>query len=723
VTLRSPAALALLLAASPACRKGAPAGELRFAGAPVVLVSIDTLRSDRLSLYGPARLETPALSRLRRDGVLFERAYASAPLTLPSHAALMTGTHAAEHGVLDNSGYALAAGVPTLAEVARRNGYATGGAVSSVVLAARSGISRGFDLWDDAIDPAPPGLPSTRAERPGGETAGLLSAWIAGRGARPFLAFLHLFEPHAPYAPPEPWASRWEDPYDGEIAAADAVLGAFLHGLEERGLYDRSLVIVLSDHGEGLGDHGEREHGVFLYREAIQVPLLVKLPGGLLAGRSVASPVGLTDVLPTVCDAVALEGCPARAGSLSLLELARGLPAPDRRILSETFFPRTRFGWSPLASVVDGRWHLVDAPRPELFDVVADPAERSDRATAEAPTLRALARELSARRASFRAPAPVHVEEARRLASLGYVTVASSSGARTLPDPKDVIGALAPLRDAMVALRSGRPAEASALLAPLLSSQPAIRDGWELYAQSLLALGRGREALDAAKRMLPLSPTESSEVLLSVSGVALRAGESAEAIRYGEAARDLGNPDANAVLAEAWLAAGDLAKAGEAAKRALDAGRRRARARFVLARVAALGGEPERALDLLRGVDALEEPAEAEAGASFARGDALARMGRTAEAERELREAIRRSPSGVEARAALAALYAASGRRAEALAAIGELSQRVPGPDGAAAAVRSLEAIGEGGAARRLRLEGASRFPSDPRFRGRGPAS
>ncbi|MFN7990325.1 MAG: sulfatase-like hydrolase/transferase [Thermoanaerobaculia bacterium] len=724
MTLRSRAALALLLAAPFACRRGPSGGGVVSMGAPVVLVSIDTLRSDRLPFYGRTRLETPALSRLRGDAVLFERAYAAAPLTLPSHAALMTGSPAGAHGVLDNSGYALAAGVPTLAGLARRSGYETGGAVSSVVLAARSGISRGFDFWDDAVGAAPPGRPSSQAERPGAETAEILSRWIAGRRTKPFLAFLHLYEPHAPYAPPEPFASRWEDPYDGEIAAADAAVGAFLDGLKARGLYDGSLVIVLSDHGEGLGDHGEKEHGVFLYREAIQVPLLVKFPGGLLAGSSVVAPVSLTDVLPTVCAVVGLEGCPSRPASVSLIELARGRRAPDRRILSETFFPRARFGWSPLASLVDERWHFIEAPRPELFDVAGDAAERSDRAPLEAAALRSMRREIAARRSTFRTPSPVGAEEARRLASLGYVTVAPSTGSGTLPDPKDVIGTLAPLRDGMIALEDGRPADAAALLGPLLSAQPAVRDGWEIYAQALLALGRGREALDAARRMVALSSPGSADVLLAVAGVALQAGETAEAIRNAEAARELGDPDADVVLAAARLAAGELGKADEAARRALSSGRSRSRALLVLARVAAVGGEPERALALLRELEASLGSAGAEPppGLHFARGDALARLGRTVEAERELREEVRLFPSRVEARAALAALFAATGSRAKALSEIRELVERVPGPDGAAAAARSLEAIEEPDAARSLRLRSATLYPADPRFRDRGPA-
>ena len=722
MTHRVRIALGCVLLAASACRKGPPGGTIVSPGAPVILVSVDTLRSDHLPFYGAGRPETPALSRLQQDSILYERPYAAAPLTLPSHAALMTGTDAGEHGVLDNSGYVLAAGVPTLAELAKGNGYDTGGAVSSVVLSARSGISRGFDYWDDAVGPAAPGHPMTQAERPGGETAAVLSRWIAERGMRPFLAFLHLFEPHAPYTPPEPYASRWKDPYDGEIAAADAVVGTFLDELKTRGLYDGSLVVFLSDHGEGLGDHGEEEHGVFLYREAIQVPLLVKLPGGRLAGSSVAAPVGLTDVFATVCSVVGFRGCPSRPGHLSLVDLARGAAAPGRRILSETFYPRTRFGWSPLASLVDARWHFIEAPRPELFDLAADPVEAADRATQEAPALRSMKKEMAERRSAFRGPSPVSAEEARRLASLGYVTVASSASSGPLPDPKDVISSLAPLRDGLIDLQQGRPADAAATLEALLASQPRVRDGWEIYAHALLALGRGEEALTAAKKMVALSPPGSTDVLLAVAGVALQAGAVPEAIRNAEAAREMGDSEADAVLATVFLAAGDLEKAEKSAKRALAAGRSRPKARLVLGRVATLRGHLEEALEIARalGKEFGGTDAEPLPGLHFLEGDVLARMGHVEDAERELREEIRLFPARVDARAALSALYAATGRRADALAAIRELVARVPGPDGSAAAIRSLEAIDEKDAARKVRRQAAARFPHDPRFRRRG---
>ncbi|MBK6403875.1 MAG: sulfatase [Holophagales bacterium] len=315
--MKTPRLLALLVVVLtlPACPGRRPEGPRTFPGAPVVLVCVDTLRSDRLPFYGYAGVETPALTALRNDAVLFERAYSHVPLTLPAHASIFTGTLPGAHGLLDNAGYRLAEGLPTLAEILKKEGYATGAAVSSVVLQGTSGISRGFDLWDDAIEPEKAGLPMNRVQRSGLRSAAILNTWIDTQKASPFLAFLHVYEPHSPYEPPEPFRSRYAQPYDGEVAASDAVVGALIDRLKALGLYDKSLVIFLSDHGEGLGEHGENEHGVFLYRESLQVPLLVKLPGNALAGTTVSAPVQISDVFATVVEAVGRRALPRARSS------------------------------------------------------------------------------------------------------------------------------------------------------------------------------------------------------------------------------------------------------------------------------------------------------------------------------------------------------------------------------------------------------------------------
>ena len=418
---RAAASLFLFLPAAVACR-----ARDTFPKAPVVIVSIDTLRADHLPAYGYARVETPALDALRRDSILFESAYSHVPLTLPSHVALLTGLLPPQNGVRDNVGYFLASDHATLAELLRKAGYGTGAAVSAVVLAKTSGVGRGFDFYEDSVEATAPGQSLGAIQRSGTETEALAERWIEENGASPFFFLLHLYEPHTPYAPPEPYASRYRDrPYDGEIAAADAVVGRFVSFLKERGLYERAVVIFLSDHGEGLGDHGEEEHGLLLYREDLRVPVFLKLPGNRRAGEKVARPVGLIDVLPTVA---ALVGVQPPAGLPGTSLLSSAAPGAARSIYSETLFPRYHFGFSDLAALTTDRYAYIRAPRPELYDIVADPAQKRDLAAGMPQPFRALRAELERMNRPRQAPGTSDPEQVRKLAALGYIGQASPSG-------------------------------------------------------------------------------------------------------------------------------------------------------------------------------------------------------------------------------------------------------------------------------------------------------
>src|SRR5437899_512311 len=296
---------------------------------PVILISIDTLRSDHLPAYGYHGVDTPNIDALRADSILFERAYSHVPLTLPSHTTMFTGSLPATNGVRDNLGFRLAPTVPTLPDLLKKNGYATGAAVSAFVLRRETGIARGFDDYDDQIDPANSGANVGRVQRDGGDTEEIAKRWIRAHARKPFFYFLHLYEPHTPYDPPEPYRSRYQLKYDGEIARADAIVGDFISFLKASGVYDDAAILLLSDHGEGLHDHGEAEHGIFVYREALQVPLMLKLPRQREHGKSVATPVQLSDVFPTIC---AITGTAApRTGATSLLAIADG-STPKRAI-------------------------------------------------------------------------------------------------------------------------------------------------------------------------------------------------------------------------------------------------------------------------------------------------------------------------------------------------------------------------------------------------------
>src|SRR6476469_2773084 len=269
----------------------------RFSNAPVILFSIDTLRADHLSSYGAKLVETPAIDRLAADGIVYENAYSHVPLTFPSHVTMLTGLLPFDNGVRSNIGYTLDPNAhATLPRLLAAHGYATGGAVSAYVLRGETGLASIFDFYDDSMEVWESATLGA-LQRHGDETVRVAENWLDGVHDKPFFLFLHLFEPHSPYEPVEPFRSKYTNPYDGEIATADAIVGRFLADLDRRGLYDKALIILAGDHGEGLGDHGESEHGVLLYREVLHVPLIVKLPGGKLARRRVAAPAQLIDIL------------------------------------------------------------------------------------------------------------------------------------------------------------------------------------------------------------------------------------------------------------------------------------------------------------------------------------------------------------------------------------------------------------------------------------------
>jgi tetratricopeptide (TPR) repeat protein len=688
-------------------------------GAPVFLIVVDTLRSDHLPFYGYSGVETPALSALRQDSILFEKAYSHVPLTLPSHASLLTGTLPAAHGVLDNGGYRLDPSVPTLAGILKQQGYATGAAVSAIVLAGTSGISRGFDFYDDAIEPSSPGLPLGDVRRAGDETAGLLSRWLDGVKQDRVFGFLHLYEPHAPYEPREPFRSRYPNPYDGAVASADSVVGAFLDHLKAKGLYDRSLIVFLSDHGEGLGDHGESEHGVFVYREAIQVPLLVKLPRReeekrpALAGTSVPVPVQLIDVVTTIAKTLAVRGFTPPPETLSLVELASGAPAPARRILSETFYPKIRFGWSELRSLVDGRWQYIEAPRPEFYDVEKDPGERNNLVEGKPDALRSMKVELERRKTAFKAPQAVDPEEAKKLASLGYLSMTSSPAGGPPPDPKDEIATLQLLKEGLGLARAKRFGESTQAFEKLLARNPRIVDAWEGYAQALVQTGRPDEALAAIRKTVELSPPDRTNYLLSVANVCMQIGRFDEALRNAELAVSRGDTGGHEIEARACLAKNDLARAEAEARRSIETRRTRKRSYLVLADIEARRGNLAKALEVTDQVKALvgERGLADLAGFHFLRGNVLARMNRLPEAEAEFAEEVRSFPWYVDAWPALAMARASQNRVPEAKATIDEMVRTNGSPQAYALAVRTLTFMGDAAGASRYRSEGARKFP------------
>ena len=672
----------LLLFTVPSCGRTSRApARLRFEKAPIILISVDTLRSDRLPMYGYGKVEAPALDTLRKDAILFERAYSHIPLTLPSHVSLFTGLEPGQHGVLDNLGYRLDPAIPTLAELLKKAGYATGGAVSAIVLSSQSGIARDFDFWDDKVESKRRTTMLDFVRRPGQETAEILLGWIRRQAPGPLFAFLHLYEPHAPYEAAEPYRSRYPDPYDGAVAYADSIVGGFLAELKRIGLYDKALIFFLSDHGEGLGDHGEMQHGIFLYRESIQIPLLIKLPGGALAGTSVKTPVEISDVFPTIGEALAVPGFPERPGTTSLIGLASGGPAPDRRIFAENYSPRIRLGWSELRSLVSADHQYIEAPTPELYDLAGDPAEKENLALRKPPELRSMVAETERRRTAPRPPSAIDPEQAKKLRSLGYLTGSAEETGGPLPDPKEAIGSLGELQRAAELQDAGRSAEAIPILRGLLKANPRLIDGWEILSAALERQGRMDEALAALKKTAQLSPPGRTNYLVDVANLALRTGRTEEARKHAEVAWEMGD----------------------------------ARAGIVLARIAMLEGKFG---DALRQVDEASKIAGAEPpqGLHVTRAEIFGRQDKLDLAEAEYRKELELFPQSVEAFTGLAIIAASRGEMSEASRRIDAMIRTVPSPFAYLMAVRSLGRFGNVSRARALLAEAKRLYPQDPRF-------
>ncbi len=685
----------------------------------VVLISIDTLRSDRLPAYGYDGVETPAIDRLAADGVLFERAYTHVNVTLPSHVSLFTGLLPSDHGVRDNSGYRLDEEIPTLAETLRREGYATGGFVSSYVLRAGNGIDRGFDVYDDGVR-FETGLDFGELQRSGRETLNAASRWLGEVERAPFFLFLHVYEPHAPYNPPAPFAERYDNAYDGEVAAADAVVGELIRQLEERGLYDESLVILLSDHGEGLMDHGEMDHLILIYREVLQVPLIVKLPAGERAGERVASNAQLGDVAPTVYSRLGLDQ-PAEFFGVDLLDLP-GEPEPgaaSRQIVSESVYPRIHFGWSDLGSIVEGDLHFIESPAPELFRLSDDPGERNNLIQEERAAARRMRGALEAVDRSLSSPVEDDPEVRRRLESLGYLSGGARAGDGPLSDPKSRIGVVEELARAARLGADGELSGAEAALRSVLETEPLLVLAWHELGEILERRGRSAAALDAYRQAFEASGGSAAASGIKVAELLLRRGRVAEAREHALAVADH-SPLAPLVLAEAALVDGDLEAAAEHLERALA--ERGPRIAPLVVRTGLLNAQGRFEEALAQSDEALAEFGERRDRSALARlylhrGTALGALSRPDEAEASYREAIALDRGLLGAYSSLAFLFAIEGRAADAGRTLQEMVTVNPGPVAYTEAVRTLRAMQDERSANAVLAEALRRWPDSEELR------
>ncbi len=660
------AGLASTLALLAGCRH-APPGRQK---PNVLLVTIDTLRADRVGCYGHASASTPVLDALAARGVRFETAVVHVPLTGPSHASILTGLGPLGHGFRENAGFVLPAHVRSGAEEFRQAGYRTAAFVSAFPLDRRFGFDRGFDVYDDHL---PKGRDSRRTpyvERFADATTDAVLRWLeapAGQPA-PFFLWVHYYDPHAPYEPPGELAARFRTaPYDGEVAFADQQLGRLLHALDERGLLAQTLVLAMSDHGEGLGEHGEGTHGLFVYDSTLKVPFIVAGPG-IDTPRVAPTVARGLDVLPTLLDYAGLPLRPDLEGR-SLRPAIEGRPMEDVPAYVESLYPQREFGWAPLFAWRTARHKMIEAPRPELYDLQQDPGELDDLASRETARLADMRQELGVARAQpvAAASAEVDPESAEMLRALGYI--AKSGGQElvagaSLRDPKDGQRLVPRLNRGMSAVRTD-PATAIRELRSVLAEDPGL-----LVARRSLAVAY-TSARQYDRAIAELRRLEKDGVLTAEDGVVLGdnlrfAGRLDEAMAVLErTARE------NPRFAQPWLSIAEvhvkrneLDRAAAAYQRVLEMSPDHVEALRGLGDLGFLREKPDEAA---RRYARILEIEPADAGAMTKLGVLRMRSGRPDEATALLRRAVERDPENGEALLYLAGALASTGRAAEAI--------------------------------------------------------
>ena len=476
----------------------------RDAGLSVLLVSIDTLRADALGAYGNARARTPWIDRLAREGVRFDAAHAHNVVTLPSHVNMLTGQLPFEHGVRDNNGFRVPKDTNTLAGLLKPRGFRSAGFVSAFVLDERFGLASGFDRWDSRVAGGEWSRGFVIPERPGPATVAEAVRWLAS-GSGPSFAFVHLYEPHAPYQPPAAFAAGEEHPYYGEVAAADKALEPLLRPLLEQGRNGRTLVILTSDHGESLGEHGESTHGVFAYEATLRVPLVVYAPA-LFRPRVVAEPVRHVDLVPTVLDTLGLD-VPAELPGRSLLPLLAGRAAGDAPPgYFEAISTSINRRWAPLYGLRVGALKYVDLPLPELYDLGVDPGEVLNLAAARPQDLERMDARLKLLRVRDRGVTPTQEspETLERLRALGYVASSQATPPKERytvdDDPKRLIDLDAKTNQMLTLFHEGRIDEAIAIGREVIARRPDMDLAHLQLAYLERARGDMRAAIASAQR-------------------------------------------------------------------------------------------------------------------------------------------------------------------------------------------------------------------------------
>ncbi len=693
---------------------------------PIIVISIDTLRADHLPAYGYTNVKTPAIDALARDGVVFDRAYSHAPQTLPAHASMLSGQLPFETGVRDNVGFTIKNGERLLPQMLRERGFATGGIVSAYVLRKETGISQGFDFFDGDMPPASPELSIGQVQRDGGASEQIAEHWLDSVGTSRAFLFLHLYEPHKPYAPPDRFAQY--SPYDGEIAYADEIVGRLVTYLKSRQLYDRATIVLLSDHGEGLGDHGEQEHGLFVYDEAIHVPLIIKQETNAGKGRRVRDLVQHIDIVPTILDLVKAPGAGNFHGrSLKPVLEGTGTLAPAT-IYSEALYARYHFGWSELTALTDERYRYIKAPREELYDLEDDAHERTNIAADRPQPRQALSSALArmSAGAAIQAPSEVSADARERLQALGYVGAQTDIPAKSgeaLPDPKDKREILERYRAAVDFAGARNWPRAIALLQQILRDDPEMADVWSQLAVFTTRFDRPDLAVDAYKHYVVLKPMEPAGYIgAAASLLKLRKlGEAREhatlAVEVAGDADRRSKASAHELLARIALVKRDADTAREEARLAHEEDPLLPLPDYVEGRVLYDQGKYADALPLFQqAVADLKKPGAPQViDLHFYTADTLGRLELYADAETQFIEELRVFPQNTRARGGLAMLYQASGQPDAAVRVVGDLMRITPTQDAYALAAKLYTMFGNRKQAETVRAESRRVFADAPR--------
>ncbi|MDH4219094.1 MAG: sulfatase-like hydrolase/transferase [Candidatus Aminicenantes bacterium] len=513
----------------------------------IMLITLDTTRADRLSCYGYSGVKTPHLDALANKGIVFEQCTASSPLTLPSHASMMTGMYPTYHGVRVNGNTALSDEQTTIAEVLSGQGYQCGAFIGAFVLDGRWGLKQGFQHYDDQFDLRKyKHIDLGAVQRPGNQVMNVALDWLDEQKGNPFFAWIHLYDPHAPYEPPEPYYSEYSHQglsglYDGEIAFMDEQIGRCVSWLEKNGLSKKTIIVLIGDHGEGLGSHGEGTHGYFIYEYAVHVPLLIIAPFPKLQGKRAASQVRAVDVYPTILELAKIESSAKTQGRSLLPEMFRPEKKEDDYAYGESMAPNIQFGWSPLYFLRTTRYKYIDAPRPELYDLTKDADEQTNLFQQYPKIAREMKDELDRLMAETSKDAPVpqaanlDKETVKRLAALGYIGApvsakkSSSGGSESLADPKDKLQVFASIHQAGELLLNDQYALAAEKLEAALLDEPTIPQALLQLSTCYVELGRNEEAKAKLDAVLKDDP-ENVQALISLANILLREGKEEDVI-------------------------------------------------------------------------------------------------------------------------------------------------------------------------------------------------